>query len=210
MTVFVKICGIKTNDVLETTISAGADAVGFVVGVPSSPRNISLEGARKLRVYVPSHVKTVLVMVPETLNDVLQAVETVQPDYVQLHGHNFNTPGVPVPIIKGVNNRTHIKTTDLPLRNGDLLLLDAYKEGMHGGTGIFQDLTFSKNFIEQVSPQPVIIAGGLNPVNVADAIRVAKPYGVDVSSGVENKPGVKDAEKIRAFVKAAKNTEMKR
>ncbi|MFC1802826.1 phosphoribosylanthranilate isomerase [Thermoproteota archaeon] len=206
MTVFVKICGIKSRAALDAAVSAGADAVGFVVGVPSSQRNLSLDKARELRVSIPGNVSPVLVMVPKTLHDVLQAVEYINPDMVQLHDVRFDTIEISTPIIRGVNNRTPIEEAHLIAKKCDSLLLDSYKEGTHGGTGTPQDLAYSKYFIEQLTPHPVILAGGMRPDNVANAIQIANPYGVDASSGVESSPGVKDPEKIRAFVEAAKNT----
>ena len=204
MTVFVKICGIKSRQALEATASGGADAVGFVVRVPSSPRNLTLDEARDLRLEVPSGVKTVLVMVPGSLYDVIQAIEYVQPDLVQLHGVGFDASKIPLPVIRGVTNRTPHEETQRIASNCDIILLDSHKEGTQGGTGLPMDLEYSKIFIKRTSPRPVILAGGMRPDTVAEVIRVAKPFGVDVSSGVESSPGVKDPEKIRAFIAAAK------
>ena len=204
MTVFVKICGIKSRQALDAASSCGADAVGFVVGVPSSPRNLTLDEARDLRLEVPSGVKTVLVMVPGSFYDVIQAVEYVQPDLVQLHGVGFDASKVPVPVIRGVTNRTPYEKVQKIALNCDIILLDSYKYGAQGGTGLPQDLDYSKIFIERTSPRSVILAGGMRPDSVAEVIRVARPFGVDVSSGVERSRGVKDPEKIEAFIAAAK------
>lgn len=202
MTIFVKICGFKTVDSLEAAVESGVDAVGFVTGVPSSPRNLRLDEVKELISLVPSDVKSVLVMAPNSVEQVRQAVDYIRPDMVQVHG--LDAVGVGIPLILGVNNGADIRAAKSLSKHCDLLLLDSYKEGVHGGTGIQQDLSFSKNFIEQLVPQPVILAGGLTHTNVAHAIKTTQPYGVDVSSGVERSPGEKDPELIRAFIEAAK------
>lgn len=206
MTVFVKICGIKSFQGLDAAASGGADAVGFVVGVPSSPRNITLDEARRLRREAPSSVKSVLVMAPYSISDVIHAVEHVKPDLVQLHGVGLEASRIPVPVIMGVTNRTPQEEVKEIASNCDFILLDSYKSGAHGGTGLPQDLDYSRIFVERTSPHPVILAGGMRPGTVADVIRAARPFGVDVSSGVERSPGVKDPEKIRAFIAAAKRS----
>ncbi len=203
---FVKICGIKSRQALEAAASGGADAVGFVVGVPSSPRNLTLDEARNLRMEASNEVKTVLVMVPQSLDEVVHAVQYVKPDLVQLHGVEFDASKISVPVIRGVTNRTPHEEVQRIASNCDIILLDSHKEGAHGGTGFPQNLDYSKIFIERTSPHPVILAGGMRPNTVAKAINVARPYGVDVSSGVECSPGVKDPEKIRAFIAAAKSS----
>ena len=205
MTGFVKICGINSNKSLEAVVSAGADAVGLVIGVPRSPRNISLLQAKELRRRVQSSVKSILVMVPRDLDTVIHAIKYVKPDMVQLHNIDFNTSNLDVPVIRAINNRTGLEKSQRIASECDLLLLDSYHKDKYGGTGKSQDLDCAERVIKQLAPHPVILAGGLNPGNVSEAIRRTNPYGVDVSSGVEKSPGGKDAEKIRAFVEAARN-----
>jgi len=205
--VFVKICGIRSSRSLDAAVSAGADAVGFVIGVPASPRNLSIEDARRLRDELPSSVKSVLVMVPETQEEVLQTIEDVQADMVQLHGDDIDTTEIPTPVIRGVNHKTSITEARQLANRSDFLLLDTYKKDMHGGTGILQNLQHSKSFIEQIAPHPVILAGGLRPENVVEAIKLTKPYGVDVSTGVETSPGIKDTKKITEFIEAVRRME---
>jgi phosphoribosylanthranilate isomerase len=202
--VFVKICGICSDRALEASVSAGADAVGFIVEVPLSPRNLSIEKAKKLRDKLPCHVKSVLVMVPETQKEILQTIEAIQPDMVQLHGENIDTTEVPVPVIRGVNQKISIKDARQLTSKCDFLLLDTYKKNIYGGTGKLQDPYHSKSFIEQIAPHPVILAGGLRPENVAKIVELTNPFGVDVSTGVETSPGVKDPEKIIEFIEAVK------
>ena len=204
MGVFVKICGICSDRSLEASVSAGADAVGFIVRVPMSPRNLRIEEAKKLRDKLPYNVKSVLVMVPKTQKEVLQTIEAIQPDMVQLHGDNIDTTKIQVPVIRGVNQRISIKDARQLTSKCDFLLLDTYKKNMYGGTGKLQDPYYSKSFIEQVAPHPVILAGGLRPENVVELVKLTNPFGVDVSTGVETSPGVKDPEKIIEFIEAVK------
>lgn len=204
--VFVKICGLKTSEAIEAAVTAGADAIGFIVNVPSSPRNFGVGEAYNLRSIVPSNVKTVLVTVPKSQEELLKAIEVVQPDLVQIHGSN-NLEGVNTPVIIGVNNRTPLDEARKLATECDYLLLDSYVKGLHGGTGVQHNQSFPRHFIEQLSPHPVILAGGLNPGNVAEAIYTIQPFGVDVSSGVESAPGVKDPDLISEFVRAAKEAD---
>lgn len=202
-----KICGINTLESLKAVLSTEANAVGFVTGVPESPRNISLKKALKLRRKVPKKVKSVLVMVPSSLQEVNHAVKNIQPNLIQLHGISFDTSMIDIPVIRAVNNKTRLKRAMKTANNCEYLLLDSYHKKLHGGTGITQDLLFAKKFIKKLYPSPVILAGGLNPSNVSEAIQLTNAYGVDVSSGVESIPGVKDTCKIRDFVKEAKKME---
>lgn len=202
-----KICGINTLESLKAVLSTEANAVGFVTGVPESPRNISLKKALKLRRKVPKKVKTVLVMVPSSLQEVNHAVKNIQPNLIQLHGISFDTSMIGIPVIRAVNNKTRLKRAMKTANSCEYLLLDSYHKKLHGGTGITQDLLFAKKFIKKLYPSPVILAGGLNPSNVSEAIQLTNAYGVDVSSGVESIPGVKDTCKIRDFVKEAKKME---
>ncbi|MFH1180332.1 MAG: phosphoribosylanthranilate isomerase [Candidatus Bathyarchaeota archaeon] len=203
---FVKICGIKSRQALEAAVSGGADAVGFVVGIPSSPRNLTLDEARDLRQEAPDEVKTVLVMVPQSLDEVIHVINYVNPDLVQLHGVEFDASRISVPVIRGVTNKTPHEEVQRIASNCDIILLDSHKEGVHGGTGFPLNLDYSKNFIERIKPHPVILAGGMRPDTVEEATCFARPFGVDVSSGVESSPGVKDPKKIRAFIAAAKRS----
>ena len=169
----VKICGITREETLEAAINAGADAVGFVVGVPSSPRNLSLERAAELVKQVPVFTKTVLVMVPEGVNEIVEAYEAIRPDALQIHGEgtpNANVlkkmmPGVG--LIKGINPEPE-RLTKVAEETGDYdtLLLDTFVPGKLGGTGAQQDWETSARLREAIHPKRMILAGGLNPMNV--------------------------------------------
>ena len=207
----VKICGIAREENLIVAINAGADAVGFVVGVPSSPRNLSLNRAAELVGQVPVFTKTVLVMVPTSVEEIVEAYEVVRPDALQIHGEGTpdadllveKIPGVS--LIKGVNPEPQ-NMYKVAKEAGAYctLLLDTFVPGMLGGTGITQDWEASARFKETIRPRRLILTGGLNPTNVGEAIKIVKPYAVDVSSGVESKPGLKDPGKIASFIENAR------
>ncbi len=207
----VKICGITREEDLAIVSDAGADAVGFVVGVPTSPRNISLEKAEKLIRLVPVFVKSVLVTVPTSSDALLKTCEKLRPDILQIHGENItdafslreelsNTP-----LIKAVNS---FESSLEASKSFDAILLDSFADGKYGGTGIVHDWELSKRVKQVIHPKPLILAGGLKPENIRDAIRIVQPYAVDVSSGVEVEAGIKDREKVIEFITNAKGVEM--
>jgi phosphoribosylanthranilate isomerase len=206
----VKICGITRVEDLIAAVDAGADAVGFVVGVPSSARNLSLHKAKELVSLVPVFTSSVLVMVPNGLDNLIEAYEMIRPDTLQLHGEGLpcideireKLPGVT--LIRGIrydprnNNRAFENLADY-----NAVLLDTFIPEKYGGTGVTHDWQASRMISEKLSPMKLILAGGLNPSNVQKAIQIVNPYAVDVSTGVESSPGLKDSEKMRIFVKRA-------
>ena len=208
----VKICGITRKEDLDVAAAAGADAVGFVVGVASSPRTLSLTEAKKLIRQVPPFVKSVLVMVPASLDELVETCEALNPDAVQIHGENL--PEVDAVreqlsntlLIRAVKaNPTYaIDNAAKAAKTFDAVLLDSFTHGKHGGTGIIHDWNLSLHIKQVIHPKPLILAGGLTPENVAEAVRTVEPYAVDVSSGVERQLGVKDNRKMVEFVKNAK------
>jgi len=207
----VKICGITREEDLAIVLDAGADAVGFVVGVPSSPRNILLEKAEKLIRLVPVFVKSVLVTVPASLDALLKTCEKLRPDVLQIHGENI-TDGFCLreelsntPLIKAVNS---FELSLEASKSFDAVLFDSFVDGKYGGTGRVHDWKLSKCVKQVIHPKPLILAGGLKPENIRDAIRIVQPYAVDVSSGVEVEPGIKDREKVIEFIKNAKGAEV--
>jgi phosphoribosylanthranilate isomerase len=211
----VKICGITREKNLEAAVEAGADAVGFIVGVPSSPRNLSPERAAELLEMVPVFTKTVLVLVPEDVDEIVEVYEAIRPDVLQIHGEgtpNANTlkrmiPGVG--LIKGINPEPEsLLRTAEETGAYDTLLLDTFVPGKLGGTGVQRDWGMSARLREAIHPKRMMLAGGLNPMNVEEAIRVVKPYAVDVSSGVESRPGHKDPDKIASFIMNARRAKL--
>lgn len=208
----VKICGITRKEDLDAAVAAGADAVGFVVGVASSPRNIALEKAEKLIRQVPPFVKSVLVTVPRGIDD-FEMYEKLNPDAIQIHGENLHTAAsvrlkIPKTLLIGAVNAKLANALDVVSELAkifDAVLLDSFANGRYGGTGIVHDWELSKRVKQAIHPKPLILAGGLTPENVAEAVRTVEPYAVDVSSGVERQPGIKDHKKISNFVKNAKD-----
>ncbi len=208
----VKICGITRKEDLLAASEAGADAVGFVVGVASSPRNLSLAEAERLIRQVPPFIKSVLVTVPRSIDE-FSDYEKINPDAIQIHGENLQFLDavrlkLPNTILIGAINTQFTKDLDLAFKTTklfDAILLDSYSKGRYGGTGITHDWKLSKQIRQLIQPKPLILAGGLNSKNVAKAVEIAEPYGVDVSSGVEQKPGIKSYRKIVEFIKNAKD-----
>jgi phosphoribosylanthranilate isomerase len=213
-TVKVKICGITRKEDLDAAAVAGADAVGFVVGTTASPRNISLEKAEKLVRHVPPFVKSVLVTVPTSFDELTEAYEKLNPDIIQLHRENLPDAAsvrlkFPNTCLIGAVQANPANALDVASRASkvfDAVLLDSFVNGKYGGTGIVHDWELSKRVKQVIHPKPLILAGGLNPENVAEAVRVVQPYAVDVSSGVELQPGIKDLQKMVNFIKNVEDT----
>lgn len=211
-TVKVKICGITREEDLAVVAAAGGDAVGFIVGVPSSKRNLSLKKAEKLVRLVPIFVKSVLVTVPKSIDELLKTYEKLSPDVIQIHGETLpdsilreNLPKTPIIRAVNANSVDAIEVASEASKSFDAILLDSPAHGSYGGTGIVHDWDLSKRIKKVIRPKPLILAGGLTPSNVEDAIHRVKPYAVDVSTGVESHPGIKDPEKIKDFVRISKN-----
>jgi phosphoribosylanthranilate isomerase len=208
----VKICGITRKEDLDAAAAAGADAVGFVVDVASSPRNLLLNEAEKLIRQVPPFVKSVLVTVPRSIDE-FETYEKLNPDAIQIHGENLHAAAsvrlkIPNSLLIGAVNANLAKALDVISRASklfDAVLLDSFADGKYGGTGIVHDWELSKRVKQTIYPKPLILAGGLTPENVAEAVRIVEPYAVDVSSGVELQPGIKDHKKLIEFIKNAKD-----
>ena len=208
----VKICGITREEDLAVAVAAGADAVGFLVGVPSSPRNLTLERAEKLLRQVPIFVDSIVVTSPQNINWLVEICERLKPTAIQIHGKKHLDASE---IRKRIRDTRLIKTiyvktaplSETTIKDSkifDAILLDSFTKGQLGGTGRVHDWELSRQIKQAVEPTPVILAGGLNPENVKEAILTVQPYAVDVASGVELRPAVKDPEKIRAFIENAK------
>ena len=202
----VKICGITRDEDLVAALDAGADALGFVVGVPSSPRNLPIKRAAELVRLTPVFTKTVLVMVPNCISEIAEAWKAVGPDALQVHGHGLPSveeirevvPGAN--LIRGIRLERGEALNNVEAAAFDAILLDTFVPGKHGGTGMIHDWEVSRRICRDMQPRRLILAGGLRSSNVQEAIRVVRPYAVDVSTGVESSPGVKSAEKMRDFI----------
>jgi phosphoribosylanthranilate isomerase len=211
MSLLVKICGLSTPETLETALEAGADMVGFVF-FPPSPRHLTLELGRDLGAQVQRRAFKVALTVDAddaTLDNIMDALS---PDILQLHGKESVARLRDVrqrfgrPVMKAVPVATPADLAVLPgyAAVADRILFDARapKDATRpGGLGAPFDWHLLQNLDLKV---PYMVSGGLDAGNVAEALRVTRAGGVDVSSGVEGAPGVKDPELIRAFIRAAR------
>jgi|TARA_B100001964_G_scaffold177491_1_gene195623 phosphoribosylanthranilate isomerase len=196
----VKICGTTSLKDALLAVESGADAVGFIF-YKESPRNISQKDVKEIVAQLPPFVESIGVFVNETSDKINRIAEQCRLTAVQLHGDE--SPAFCRRIKRRVVKAVRVKDAESLKGMSDFdvsgFLLDAYNEESRGGTG----RVFDWNLALRAKKQgPVIIAGGLNPYNVYTAIHRVKPYGVDVCSGVEKSPGVKDPEKISEFIKA--------
>jgi phosphoribosylanthranilate isomerase len=203
MAVRVKICGITRNEDLQAACNAGADALGFVFYAKSA-RHLEIGQAAALMAQLPPFVQSIGLFVdaePAMVEAVLNAVPL---DLLQFHGNEAPDycRSFARPYLKAVRMR---EGTDLVKYCADFhdaraLLLDAYVPGVPGGTGE----RFDWNLIPAGLGLPLVLSGGLKPDNVAQAVKTVRPWAVDVSSGVESAPGIKDAGKVAAFIAQAK------
>src|SRR6202161_670096 len=214
MSLIVKICGLSTPETLDAALQAGADMVGFVF-FPPSPRHIGLETARDLGQQARGRVVKVALTVDADDATLANIVETLRPDILQLHGRETVArlrdikQAFGLPVMKAIAVETPADLAALPgyAVAADRMLFDARapKEATRpGGLGAVFDWHLLEDLDLKV---PFMVSGGLNTGNVAEAVRVTRAGGVDVSSGVERASGVKDPEMIRAFVRAARATE---
>ncbi len=207
-----KICGITREEDLAVAAAAEADAVGFVVGVPSSPRNLSIEKAEALMKHKPIFLKSVVVAPADDVSMLVKIYENLKPDAVQVHGKNtvdFSVVREKMPnvrLIKTVYANSTSAVNEAVKASGffDAVLLDSFSQGKFGGTGVVHNWEFSRRIRQKIEPRPLILAGGLTPENVQGAVRFVQPYAVDVSSGVELCPGIKDQHKVYKFIKIVK------
>ncbi len=202
----VKICGITQCEDAQLVVEAGADAIGLVF-YEKSPRFVSNELAAKISKTIPAFVSRVALFKDadkQMIESVLQAVEI---DLIQFHGsetvgfcEQFSMPYIKALGMKGIETDAGFLLANAEkYSSAKALLLDGHAPGEAGGTGE----TFDWASIAAVS-KPVVLAGGLNPENVKQAIKLVHPFAIDVSSGVENAPGIKDKAKVAAFMKQVK------
>jgi len=212
MAPIVKICGLSTAATLEAALRAGADMVGFVF-FPKSPRHLAYDAARALGRQARGRAKIVALSVDADDDTLSRIVEALSPDILQLHGresparvHDIRDRCVR-PIMKaiGVAAREDLAAAEPYENAADFLLIDAKPSReaiLPGGNGLAFDWRLANDFFPR---RPWLLSGGLDPVNVAEAIARTGVRGVDVSSGVESAPGVKDEAKIKAFIAAARD-----
>ena len=195
----VQICGLTRPQDVEAAIGFGADALGFVFE-STSPRYVHQDKAKAILKDIPPFVYRVGVfatMYADFLGgylDACQAIKWALPFEVELRQ---------LQVVRPINGPGKLDEMLIATRPYDAVVLDAYDSGQFGGTGKTVDWDFAAEIVE-VLPKPVILAGGLTPDNVGEAIRKVRPYAVDVSSGIESSPGVKDHAKMKDFIQAAK------
>jgi phosphoribosylanthranilate isomerase len=198
----VKICGITREEDLVAAARHGADAVGLVVGFPKSPRNLSIKRARMLRKMAPPFLDIVLIVDGSDRDMLIKAVREIRPDAVQAYGdidpdrlRELGAKWIIKPVQAGAD-------AELDCDGFDAILLDSSM-----GRGLKPDWGICRGVKERFG-LPVILAGGLSPTNVRDAVQIVRPYGVDVSSGVESSPGIKDANMIREFIRRVREVKL--
>jgi len=207
MATAVKICGITRPEDALAAARAGAHAIGLVF-YAKSPRHVTPARAAEIIRVLPPFVTTVGLFVDATAEGVRAALAEAPVGLLQFHGDEtpefccqFKRPYVKAVRVKaGVDLLQYAQD----YHDAKALLLDAYVEGLHGGSGA----AFDWSLIPRGLPLPVILSGGLTPENVADAVRRVRPSAVDVSSGVESAKGIKDAQKIAAFIKGVRNADV--
>jgi phosphoribosylanthranilate isomerase len=207
----VKICGITNGTDARRAIENGADFLGFNF-YPGSPRFIEPSKARRIVKKLPKGVAAVGVFVNEPEEKMLEIARSVGLDYFQLHGDEGPETVAhlqrALPVIKAVRVKQPFRAAQVSrYRGASALLLDGFDRRLRGGTG----KTFDWKLARRAKPYgKIFVAGGLGPENVGHAIRTAQPYAVDVSSGVEAKPGKKDPARLKAFARAVREAQRKR
>ena len=199
-----KICGITRIEDALAVVEAGADAIGLVF-YGKSPRAVSVEQAAAILHALPPFVTTVGLFVDMPRDELLQLLQRLPLDLLQFHGDESpaDCEGFGRPYIKALRVRPgeDVAAAMAPYTGARGILLDTFVEGVPGGTGA----SFDWSLVPEDAAKPIILAGGLDSDNVARAIRQVRPYAVDVSGGVEASKGIKDADKIRAFVRAVRD-----
>ena len=201
----IKICGIKTVTDAMAAMDAGADLIGFNF-YSKSPRYIDVGMCRNITSVMRryAHITLVGVFVNASVAEIYATMETCNLNLAQLHGDESSE------MLNALNGKAFKAFRGIPpsidgfaRHDAPALLVDASVKGAYGGTGVTADWNGAAELAKQY---PLLLAGGLTPENVADAVRQVRPWGVDVASGVESAPGVKDAGKMSEFVKAVKLT----
>jgi phosphoribosylanthranilate isomerase len=211
MKTFVKFCGLSDPEHVKMVPAGGA--AGFVVDVPASPRNLTPERAAELIEHVPSEAEAWAVVVRPSADLIHRLFDEVGVDRVQVYGEtppgleflevHHLVPSVPIP-------PTAAGTPDPPIPPAEdypRIHLDAAGQPLPGGSGTRPDWEVCARIVDSHPGRKFVLAGGLTPESVADALATVRPWGVDVSSGIESAPGVKDVEKMRAFVRAVEEFE---
>ncbi|MFY9717495.1 MAG: phosphoribosylanthranilate isomerase [Thermoplasmata archaeon] len=211
MRTFVKFCGLRETATLAEVPAGGA--AGFVIDVPGSPRSITIDAAAKLVESVPSEAEAWAVVVAPSAELIHRLFDEVGVDRVQLYGpipeglefleiHHL-VPSIPIPPSGTPGDLPEIP----PAESYPRVHLDAAGQPLPGGSGIRPDWEKCAEIVDRLPGRKFVLAGGLTPENVAEALASVKPWGVDVSSGIESAPGTKDVVRMRAFLAAVEKFE---
>jgi len=204
----VKICGVTDTEDRDAVVTAGADAVGIIHGVPvDTPREVDAGTAETIANGVPPFVTSVLVMMPTTVQEAVRRIDRIEPDAVQVHD------GLSPAELGALNNRitqdiVAVVEADAPAiedyaTHADALLVDSVDADGGGGTGETHDWERTRDLVDSLDV-PIVLAGGLTPENVTEAVETVEPFAVDVASGVESAGGTKDHDAVGRFVRNAK------
>ena len=202
--VFTKVCGITNPGDACEAANAGADAIGLIFA--ESPRRVNVEEAQAISIALPKDVLKVGVFVNADPEEVLRTANEVGLDLAQLHGDEppevvAAIRGAGLPVMKALRVRNAEALAGIQSYEADLLMLDAWNTRARGGTGETFDWGLAKSVKGRDN---IVVSGGLTPENVREAVEFFEPYGVDASSSLEERPGKKDGERVRRFVRAAK------
>lgn len=202
----VKICGVTRVEDALLACELGADAIGVVM-TPTSPRCVSIAQARAVRDALPVFVSLVVLSHGLPAERVREIIAETRPDYVQFHGLEdaafCESFGVPYLKAIGMAGGPDVRAVALEHKQAAAFVLDGHPPGQQGGQG----KTFDWSRVPHDLRRPIMLAGGLHAGNVGEAIRVVRPWGVDLASGVESAPGIKDPARMRAFFAAARKAD---
>ena len=203
----IKFCGLTRAEDVRLAVELGVDYIGLVFA-PHSPRRLLLGQARMLRELVPEEIVVVALAMDNNSSEIEAIVDNVQPDLLQFHGAeedafcaSFAKPFFKAIAMGGETESAFARIAQFPSASG--FLFDGHAAGEQGGSG----KRFDWRQMPQALEKPFLLAGGLSPGNVGVAIRTARPWGVDVSSGIELSPAVKDPEAMRRFVEAVRHAD---
>ncbi len=211
----VKICANKSVEDAKMCLDAKADIIGILVGQEHTSNDfVNKETAKEIVKYIDKKCKVVLVTHLTNANEIIKLAQFIECDMIQLHSNIKENevekivsilPNIKLMRLIHISNTGEIYTNYNEIKYADYYILDSFNKSTNqvGGTGLIHDWNISHNIIKQLN-KPTFLAGGLTPDNVQDAINTVDPYGVDVNSGCKNELGMKDRDKVIAFVKNAK------